>query len=147
MADHPPQAGALPPGLRRFRPGAGGPLQGGRDIERLLRDPGIVRNRRKVEAAVANARAFLRVQQEFGSFDAYVWGFVDDRPIRGGWRSLADIPASTPVAECLSRDLKRRGFSFVGPTICYAHMQATGIVNDHVVGCFRHLAVGRLSEP
>jgi DNA-3-methyladenine glycosylase I len=108
-----------------------------RDVQRLLADPGIVRNRRKVEAAITNARAFLDVQQEFGSFDAYVWGFVGGTPIQNRWTSLAEIPARTPEAELLSRDLKGRGFRFVGPTICYAHMQATGMVNDHTVECFR----------
>jgi DNA-3-methyladenine glycosylase I len=108
-----------------------------RDVQRLLADPGIVRNRRKVEAAITNARAFLDVQQEFGSFDAYVWGFVGGAPIQNRWTSLAEIPARTPEAELLSRDLKGRGFRFVGPTICYAHMQATGMVNDHTVECFR----------
>ena len=108
--------------------------------------PGIVRNRLKVESAIANARAFLRVQEEFGSFRAYVWGFVDGETIQNEWRTLAEIPAKTAAAEALSRDLKKRGFRFVGPTICYAHMQATGMVNDHTVDCFRwsELKAGRL---
>ncbi len=105
---------------------------------RLLRDPGIVRNRGKVESAVSNAKAFLAVQQEFGSFDAYLWAFVDGRPVQNRWRRLRDVPASTPVSEAFSRDLKKRGFRFVGPTICYAFMQATGMVNDHLLTCFRH---------
>ncbi len=108
------------------------------DVERLLADRGIVRNRLKIEAAVANAGAFLRVQEEFGSFDAYVWGFVAGETIQNEWLTMADIPATTPEAERLSTDLKNRGFRFVGPTICYAHMQATGMVNDHTVDCFRH---------
>ncbi len=115
----------------------------GRKVRVLLRNPGIIRNRQKVEAAVANARAFLAVQDELGSFDAYVWRFVKGKPKRNAWRTLAEVPALTPEAEALSRDLRSRGFKFVGPTICYAHMQATGMVNDHLVGCFRHREVGR----
>ncbi len=104
----------------------------------LLADPGIIRNRLKVAAAVQNARAFLRVQEEFGSFDRYVWRFVDGKPRVNGWRTLAEIPAETPEARALSKDLKARGFTFVGPTICYAFMQACGLVNDHLVTCFRY---------
>jgi DNA-3-methyladenine glycosylase I len=107
-------------------------------VERLLRDPGIVRNRLKVESTIANAQAFRSVQDEYGSFDAYVWGFVDRTPRVNGWRSHQDIPVTTPQSDALSRDLKRRGFRFVGPTICYAFMQAVGMVNDHTVDCFRH---------
>ncbi|RDE18885.1 DNA-3-methyladenine glycosylase I [Motiliproteus coralliicola] len=107
-------------------------------IEALLADPGIVRNRLKVEASVSNARAFLEVQKEFGSFDAYIWGWVDNQPIQNSWASLAEVPASTELAVRLSKDLKKRGFRFVGPTICYAFMQATGMVNDHTTDCFRH---------
>lgn len=107
-------------------------------LAELLANPGIVRNRRKIEAAVQNARAFLAVQTEFGSFDAYIWRFVDGRPIQNEWTSLAQIPAQTPQSAAMSKDLRKRGFNFVGPTICYAHMQATGMVNDHVVTCFRH---------
>ena len=107
------------------------------DVERLLGDPGIVRNRLKVEAAVTNARAYLRVQEEFGSFASYVWRFVDGETIHNRWRAVAELPAKTAEAEAMSRDLKKRGFRFVGPTICYAHMQATGMVNDHTVDCFR----------
>jgi len=110
--------------------------------QQLLADPGIIRNRAKVAAAIQNARAFLTVQQEIGGFDAYVWQFVGGRPLVNAWRSLAEIPARTPEAEAMSRDLKRRDFSFVGPTICYAFMQATGMVNDHVVDCFRYREVG-----
>jgi len=110
----------------------------------LLADPGIVRNRAKVQASVTNARAFLAVQEEFGSFDAYVWRFVDGRPRHNAWQTLAELPASTPESEALSRDLRRRGFKFVGGTICYAFMQAVGMVNDHEVGCFRHAAVAAL---
>jgi DNA-3-methyladenine glycosylase I len=111
---------------------------GPEDIERLLADAGIVRNRLKVGSAVANAQAFLRVQEEFGSFDAYVWGFVGGETIHNEWRTMGEIPAKTPEAELVSADLKNRGFRFVGPTICYAHMQATGMVNDHTVDCFRY---------
>jgi len=107
-------------------------------IAELLADPGIVRNRLKVGSAVTNAQAFLAVQGEFGSFSRYIWEFVDGTPIRNAWRSLAEIPAKTPLAETISKDLKKRGFRFVGPTIVYAHMQATGMVNDHVVDCFRY---------
>lgn len=109
-----------------------------RRVESLLDDAGIIRNRAKIEAAVGNARAFLKVQEEFGSFCAYIWRFVHGRPVQNRWRNPGDVPASTPVAEALARDLKQRGFRFVGPTIAYAHMQATGLVNDHLVGCFRH---------
>lgn len=116
-----------------------------RSVERLLRDPGIVRNRRKVESAIGNARAFLDVQDEFGSFAHYLWGFVDGDPVRNRWRRLEQIPARTPLAESLSKDLKGRGFSFVGPTIVYAFLQATGLVNDHLVGCFRHAECARLA--
>lgn len=109
-----------------------------RDVARLLKNPGIVRNRLKVEGAVRNARAFLDVQEKFGSFDAYVWRFVDGRPIVNRWKSLKQVPAVTKESDLLSKDLKRRGFTFVGSTIVYAHMQAVGMVNDHLVDCFRH---------
>ncbi len=108
------------------------------DVERLLADPGIVRNRLKIGSAIGNAKAFLRVQEEFGSFDAYVWRFTEGGTIHNEWRTISDIPAKTPEAERMSADLKKRGFRFVGPTICYAHMQATGMVNDHTVDCFRY---------
>ncbi len=107
------------------------------DVERLLRDPGIVRNRLKVESAIANARCVLAVQEELGSLDAYLWEFVGGEPLIGRWRTLGEIPAETAESRAMSRDLKRRGFRFVGPTVCYAFMQATGLVNDHVVSCFR----------
>jgi DNA-3-methyladenine glycosylase I len=108
-----------------------------RDVERLLTDPGIVRNRLKVESAVSNAARVLEVQEELGSLDAYVWGFVDGTPVVERRRALAELPAETELSRALSKDLKRRGFRFVGPTVCYAFMQAVGLVNDHVVGCFR----------
>ena len=106
-------------------------------IEKLLGDTGIIRNRAKVESAVRNARAFLAVAEEFGSFDAYVWGFVGGRPIVNSWRRIGQVPPTSPESEALSKDLRRRGFGFVGPTVCYAHLQATGLVNDHVTSCFR----------
>jgi DNA-3-methyladenine glycosylase I len=112
-------------------------------IERLLHDPGIVRNRLKIESAVSNARAFLAVQEEFGSFDGYVWRVVDGRPLRNAWRALREIPPRTAESDALSRDLRRRGFRFVGSTICYAFMQAVGLVNDHVITCFRYARAGR----
>jgi DNA-3-methyladenine glycosylase I len=112
-------------------------------VARLLADDGIVRNRAKVAAAVANARAFLAVQAEHGTFDAYVWRFVDGRPIQNTWRSVREVPAETDHSRALSRDLRARGFGFVGPTICYAFMQATGMVNDHTLDCFRHRQVAR----
>jgi DNA-3-methyladenine glycosylase I len=108
------------------------------DVERLLGDPGIVRNRLKILASVRNARAFLDVQQEHGTFDAYVWQFVGGRPIINRFTRMGEIPAKTPESDAMSKDLKKRGFTFVGSTICYAHMQATGMVNDHVVDCFRY---------
>jgi DNA-3-methyladenine glycosylase I len=108
----------------------------------LLADPGIVRNRLKIQSAVSNARAFLTVQGEFGSFDSYMWRFVGDRPIQNRWTMLSEIPAETAESRALSKDLIRRGFRFVGPTICYAHMQAVGMVNDHTMDCFRHAELG-----
>jgi len=116
---------------------------GKRQVERLLGDAGIVRNRLKIEAAINNAQRFLDVRQSFGSFDAYIWRFVDGRPIHNRRKALTDIPARTRESDALSLDLKARGFKFVGSTICYAHMQATGMVNDHLLGCFRHDAVAR----
>ncbi|HNX41128.1 MAG TPA: DNA-3-methyladenine glycosylase I [Candidatus Aminicenantes bacterium] len=109
-----------------------------RRIELLLQDPSIIRNRRKVEGAVTNARAFLKVSEEFGSFDEYIWRFVDGRPLINRWESLSQLPATSPESILLSKDLVARGFKFVGPTICYAHMQATGMVNDHLVSCYRY---------
>jgi DNA-3-methyladenine glycosylase I len=111
---------------------------GPRDVRRLLADVGIVRNRLKIAAAIANARAYLAVREEFGSFAAYIWGFVGGRPRRNRWRRLRDAPVSTPESQAMSKDLLARGFRFVGPTICYAFMQATGMVNDHVVSCHRY---------
>lgn len=107
-------------------------------MERALRNPGIVRNRLKVQSTIRNAQAFLAVQREFGSFDAYLWPFVGGTPKINDWRSHATVPAHTAESDALSKDLRRRGFNFVGSTICYAFMQAVGMVNDHVVGCFRH---------
>lgn len=112
-------------------------------IERLMRNPGIVRNRLKIGSAIRNARAFLAIQDEFGSYDAYVWRFVGNVPRIDGWRALRDVPARTPESDALSRDLLRRGFTFVGSTICYALMQAVGLVNDHTIDCFRYRRVGK----
>jgi DNA-3-methyladenine glycosylase I len=111
-------------------------------IERLLENPAIVRNRLKVESTVTNARAFLSVQEELGSFDAYVWAFVDGTPVQNRWTALTELPTTTAVSDALSKDLKRRGFRFVGSTIVYAFMQATGMVNDHVRSCFRYRQLG-----
>jgi DNA-3-methyladenine glycosylase I len=122
-------AGFDPQKVARFTPAR---------IQKLLADPGIVRNRAKVESAVKGARLFLEVAAEFGSFDKYIWSFTAGRTICNRWRTLAELPARTPEAEAMSRDLKKRGFKFVGPVICYAFMQAIGMVNDHVIGCFRH---------
>ena len=110
-------------------------------IRSLLLDPGVIRNRLKIGSAVSNAKAFLEVQKEFGSFDKYMWSFVEGRPIVNRRQSLKDIPARTEISDALSKDLKKRGFRFVGSTICYAHMQAVGMVNDHVVDCFRYKEV------
>jgi len=108
------------------------------DVSRLLANPGIIRNRLKIEATITNARAFLQVQEQFGSFDRYIWQFVNGRPIQNSWRKMTDIPSNTPESEAMSRDLQKRGFKFVGTTVCYAFMQAVGMVNDHVVSCFRY---------
>lgn len=118
---------------------------GQRDVKRLLADPGIVRNRLKIAAAIQNAKAFLLVQKEFGSFDSYLWSFVGRKPKQNRWRRMAQVPAHTPESDAMSRDLSRRGFKFVGSTICYALMQATGMVNDHLVSCPRHATVNRAS--
>ncbi|HET9264084.1 MAG TPA: DNA-3-methyladenine glycosylase I [Vicinamibacterales bacterium] len=112
-------------------------------IERLMKEEGIIRNRLKIEAAVKNARTFLDVQRESGSFDAYIWQFVGGRPKQNARRTMKEVPATSPESDAMSRDLKKRGFTFVGSTICYAFMQATGMVNDHVVDCFRYRAVQR----
>ena len=115
------------------------------DVARLMGDPGIIRNRAKVLATVGNARAAVEMQREFGSLDAFLWGLVGGAPIRNEFRAKGDLPAETDVAHAMSKDLKRSGFRFVGPTICYAFMQATGMVNDHVVGCFRWGEVGAIA--
>ena len=112
------------------------------DVERLLNDAGIVRNRLKIAATIQNAKAFLAVQKEFGSFDRYIWRFVGGTPIQNRWTSLSELPARTAESDAMSRDLLARGFKFVGSTICYAHMQATGMVNDHLVSCPRHAELG-----
>ena len=116
---------------------------GQRDVKRLLADEGIVRNRLKVASAIGNAKAFLAVQGEFGSFDRYVWGFVGGRPVQNRRQAMKDVPARTPESDAMSKDLRKRGFNFVGSTICYAYMQAVGLVNDHSVSCFRHGPLGR----
>jgi DNA-3-methyladenine glycosylase I len=114
-------------------------------IQQLLQDPGIIRNRLKVAAAVTNARAFLQVQEEFGSFNDYIWGFVAGKPIQNRWKTHEQMPATSEQSDALSKDLRKRGFKFVGSTIMYAHMQAAGLVNDHQTGCFRHAQCARLA--
>lgn len=131
-------AGFDPAAVARFRPAR---------VEKLLEDPGIVRNRLKVESTVTNARRFLEVQREHGSFDAYLWSFVGGRPQVNAFRSLTEVPAKTAVSDALSKDLARRGFKFVGSTICYALMQAVGMVNDHLVTCFRYPALAGAAPP
>ncbi len=116
-----------------------------RDVERLMKDTGIVRNRMKIGAAIANARATLDVRDELGSLDSYLWSFVDGRPIKNRWKRLGELPAETPASKAMSKDLKKRGFRFVGPTICYAFMQSVGMVNDHVTTCFRYREVARMA--
>jgi DNA-3-methyladenine glycosylase I len=116
-------------------------------IEKLLADPGIIRNRAKVTSVVTNARAFLKVQKAFGSFDAFIWSFLGGKTRVSGWRSLKEIPAKTAESEALSKEMARRGFRFVGPTIIYSHMQACGLVNDHLVSCFRHRELAKLARP
>lgn len=108
------------------------------NIKKLLNDTGIIRNRLKVRSAINNARAFLKIQKEFGSFDKYIWSFTNNKPIINHWKSLKEMPARTDLSDAISKDLKKRGFTFVGSTICYAFMQAAGLVNDHIVDCFRH---------
>jgi len=115
---------------------------GARDVQRLLRDEGIVRNRLKIIATISNAKMFLDVRKEFGTLDAYLWSFVAGKPIQNRWRTMAEVPASTAESDAMSRDLRRRGFKFVGSTICYALMQATGMVNDHLVTCTRYAELG-----
>lgn len=122
-------AGFDPAKVARFTPAR---------VDKLLTDTGIIRNRAKVESAVRNARAVLTVQKEFGSLDAYLWGFVGGRPVVNKWRRMAQVPPTSAASEAMSADLRPRGFGFVGPTVCYAHMQATGLVNDHQVSCFRY---------
>jgi DNA-3-methyladenine glycosylase I len=113
-------------------------------LDKLLSDPQIIRNRLKVYGARKNARAFLDVQEEYGTFSDYIWGFVDHKPIQNRWKSMAQVPATSPISDSLSKDMKKRGFTFVGSTILYAHMQATGMVNDHTTDCFRHKACAAL---
>jgi len=120
---------------------------GPKQIHRLLNDSGVVRNRLKVESAVRNARAFLDVQSEFGSFDVFVWRFVDSTPKQNAWTSLSQIPARTEESDAMSKELKKRGFNFIGSTICYAFMQSVGLVNDHVTDCFRYKEVAKLGRP
>jgi DNA-3-methyladenine glycosylase I len=117
-----------------------------RNVNRLLKDAGIIRNRLKIEATINNAQRFLEVQEEFGSFDVYIWSFVAGQPIQNKFTSLKEIPAKTPLSDAISQDLLKRGFRFVGSTIVYAHMQATGMVNDHTVDCFRHPAIASLGK-
>ncbi len=119
---------------------------GKREEARLLKNPGIVRNRLKIAASITNAKAFLHVQKEFGNFCDYIWGFVGGQPIQNHWKTMAEVPVTTMQSDALSKDLKRRGFKFVGSTIIYAHMQATGMVNDHTTDCFRHPEVAALGE-
>jgi DNA-3-methyladenine glycosylase I len=113
-------------------------------VEELLGNAGIIRNRQKINSAIKNAKAFLKVQEEFGSFDAYIWGFVGGKPVQNAWRSMSELPAKTELSEAISKDLKTRGFNFVGPTIVYAFMQAVGMVNDHTVDCFRYHEVASI---
>jgi len=115
-------------------------------VDRLLADTGIIRNRAKIEAAVGNARAFLAVRDEFGSFCSYIWGFVDGRPVQNRWRRHEQVPATTPLSDALAKDLRKRGFRFLGSTTVYAHLQATGLVNDHLVGCFRHAECAKFGD-
>jgi DNA-3-methyladenine glycosylase I len=116
-------------------------------VDKILGDPGVIRNRRKIEAAVANARAFLEVGEEFGSFDSYIWRFVDGRPVVNAWREPAEIPVTTEMSDILSKDMKSRGFAFIGSTTMYAHAQAIGLVNDHLVSCFRWAELGGTRAP
>ncbi|WP_114491176.1 DNA-3-methyladenine glycosylase I [Candidatus Ulvibacter alkanivorans] len=110
-------------------------------IASLLQDPGIIRNKLKVRSAVSNAQAFIHIQKEFGSFSKYIWDFVDGKPIQNNYKKMEDVPANTPLSDAISKDLKKHGFKFVGSTVIYAHMQATGMVNDHLTSCFRHKEV------
>lgn len=117
-----------------------------KDVERLMHDTSIIRNRKKIESAINNAKAFLAVQKEFGTFGAYMWGWVDHQPIQNTWLSAKQVPVTTKLASAMAKDLKKRGFTFLGPTIWYAHMQAIGMVNDHTVDCFRHAGVQMCSK-
>ncbi|AUS05622.1 DNA-3-methyladenine glycosylase I [Pseudotamlana carrageenivorans] len=110
-------------------------------IDALLLDAGIIRNRLKIKATITNAQAFIKIQEEFGSFNSYIWGFVDGKPIKNHFKTMEEVPANTPLSDTISKDLKQRGFKFVGSTVIYAHMQATGMVNDHMVDCFRYKEV------
>lgn len=112
-----------------------------KDINRLLANPGIIRNRLKIVSTINNAKRFMEVQKEFGSFDAYIWKFVNNTPIKNAWKTMSELPAKTEISDAISKDMKKRGFNFVGSTIIYAHMQATGMVNDHIVSCFRYSEV------
>jgi len=116
------------------------------DVRRLLADPGIVRNRLKIESAVKNAAAVLRARDEFGSFDSFIWRYVGGVPVQNAWRSIAELPARTEPSDAMSKDMKKRGFSFVGSTICYSFMQAVGLANDHIIGCFRHEEVKKMTR-
>lgn len=118
-----------------------------KDVERLMNDESIVRNRLKIESTISNAKAFLEVQKEFGSFAKYMWGWVDGKPIQNSWKKMHDVPAETDLTRRMSKDLKKRGFRFVGPTIWYAHMQAVGMVNDHTTDCFRYKEVQKIKMP
>ena len=113
-------------------------------VDELMQDAGIIRNRLKITSTIKNAHAFMAVQKEFGSFDKYIWAFVDGKPIQNSWKSMADVPAKMPISDAMCKDLKKRGFTFVGSTICYALMQATGMVNDHPVSCQRHAVVKKM---
>ena len=117
------------------------------DMTRLLADPGIVRNRLKIESVIKNARGVLDIREEYGALDSYLWRYVDGVPKQNAWGSMAELPAKTAISEAMSKDLKKRGFNFVGPTICYAFMQAVGMVNDHTTDCFRYEGVKRLAQP
>ena len=116
-------------------------------IDQLMNDPGIIRNLRKIEASVNNAKRFLEIQERFGSFDSYIWSFVNNKPVINSWRSDSEIPSTTELSDMISNDLKKRGFKFIGSTIIYAHMQAIGIVNDHIVNCFRYDQLIKASSP
>lgn len=115
-------------------------------IESLLNDPAIVRNKLKINATIENAKRFLEIQEEYGSFDKYIWSFVDGNPINNKWKSLSDVPSTSPESDRMSKSLKKKGFKFVGPTTCYAYMQAVGMVNDHVVSCYRYKEVKKLQN-